>query len=531
MSLKIFTHGMNFMRRFIALRIAPWFVESTSAFKLGVRATHSALITLEIVQMRHNGKLIFIDLETTGANPLTDRITEIGIVEVDGDTVNRWSTLVNPQAPIPPFIQNLTGISNAMVQQAPTFETLIDALKPKLEGGLFIAHNARFDYGFLRNAFRLAGQTLRCEVLCTVKLSRKLFPQEAKHNLDALIQRHALVTDGSRHRALADADLLWQLWNKLQAKAGRERFAQTVQQLLQRPSLPSHLDPDALEDIPDRPGVYLFYGENGIPLYVGKSIHLRQRVLSHFNADHRLYKDMRLSQQIHRLEWRETAGEIGALLLEAQLIKELQPIHNRALRRQRELCAWQLREIAPTQWQPVLTYASEQDFGSAERLYGLFGSRRKAEDTLRQLAESHQLCLVTLGLERRLQANKPCFEYQLHRCSGACVGIEAASVHQARLEAALLDLQVKTWAYQGAIGIVESGADGRQEILVVNNWCFLGAAGSEEQASKLLNAAPARPAFDIDTYKILLRALMQPAKQGRPKIKPLSANRPAANAA
>lgn len=481
--------------------------------------------------MRHDGKLIFIDLETTGANPLTDRITEIGIVEVDGDSISRWSTLVNPQTPIPPFIQNLTGISNAMVQQAPAFDTLIDALKPKLEGALFIAHNARFDYGFLRNAFRLAGRTLRCEVLCTVKLSRKLFPQEAKHNLDALIQRHALTADGGRHRALADADLLWQLWNKLQSKAGPERFEQAVQQLLQRPSLPSHLDPDALDDIPDRPGVYLFYGENDIPLYVGKSIHLRQRVFSHFNSDHRLYKDMRLSQQIHRLEWRETAGEIGALLLEAQLIKDMQPIHNRALRRQRELCAWQLREVAPGLSQPVLTYASEQDFGSAERLYGLFGSRRKAEDVLRQLAESHQLCLVTLGLERRLQANKPCFEYQLHRCRGACVGAEAANAHQARLEAALQDLQIKTWPYQGAIGLVESGTDGRQDILVVNNWCFLGAAGSEEEAGKLLDAAPARPAFDIDSYKILLRALMQPAKHARLKIKPLSAHRPAAHAA
>jgi len=476
--------------------------------------------------MQHHGKLIFIDLETTGANPLTDRITEIGIVEVDGNAVRRWSTLVNPQVPIPPFIQNLTGISNTMVQQAPTFDLLIDELQAKLDGALFIAHNARFDYGFLRNAFRQSGRALRCNVLCTVKLSRKLFPEEAKHNLDALIQRHGLNADGGRHRALADADLLWQLWNKLHAKVGAEPFDQAVQLLLQRPSLPSHLDPDSLDDIPDSAGVYLFYGENGIPLYVGKSIHLRQRVMSHFNADHRLYKDMRLSQQIHRLEWRATAGELGALLLEAQLIKEMQPIHNRVLRRQRELCGWQLREVAPDLMQPVLTYASEQDFGSAERLYGLFSSRRKAEDTLRQLAESHQLCLVTLGLESRLQAKKPCFGYQLHRCHGACVGAEPLAAHQARLEAALHGLQVKTWPYQGAIGLVETGANGKQEILVVNNWCFLGAASTEEEARRLLNEAPARPAFDVDTYKILLRALMLPMKQRQLKVRLLSRHLP-----
>ena len=89
---------------------------------------------------------------------------------------------------------------------------------------MFIAHNARFDYGFLRNAFKAAGHSLRADVLCTVKLSRKLFPEEAKHNLDALIQRHQLQPQG-RHRALADADLLWQLWRKLEREIAPETFA------------------------------------------------------------------------------------------------------------------------------------------------------------------------------------------------------------------------------------------------------------------------------------------------------------------
>lgn len=495
--------------------------------------------------MRVYDKLIFIDLETTGANPMTDRITEIGIVQVERENITRWSSLVNPQAPIPPFIQNLTGITEAMVRHAPTFEMLMSELKTRLETGLFIAHNARFDYGFLRNAYRRAGQTLRCEALCTVKLSRKLFPDEAKHNLDALILRHGLEVTGGRHRALADAELLWQLWNKLYAKAGQERFDQAVQLLLQRPSLPSHLDHDWIDDIPDTPGVYLFYGENGSPLYVGKSIHLRQRVLSHFNADHRLYKDMRLSQQIRRLEWRETAGEIGALLLEAQLIKELQPIHNRVLRRQRELCAWQLRDAAGASecpdgfTQPRLAYASEQDFGCAQELYGLFGSRRKAEEMLRQLAESHELCLVALGLESRVQANKPCFDYQLRRCRGVCIGKESLTAHRSRLEAALQALHIKTWPYRGAIGLIEADANGKQEIIVVNNWCFLGIAHSDEQAWKLANEAPERPAFDADTYKILLRALTppvkppakQPVRQRRLQVRLLPAKLPASNAA
>lgn len=451
-------------------------------------------------------KLVFLDLETTGTNPVADRITEIGLVEVDasGKAVH-WSSLVNPEVPIPSFIQGLTGISNAMVKDAPTFAELAPALHDRLQGALFIAHNARFDYGFLRNAFSEAGLPYKADVLCTVKLSRALYPGERKHNLDSLIERHALKAD-ARHRALADADLLWQLWQKLKATLPAETLGAALQSLLQRPSLPSHLPTDALDAIPDTPGVYLFYGENDMPLYVGKSVRLRQRVLSHFNSDHKLYKDMRLSQQLHRIEVRQTAGEIGALLLEAQLVKDLQPVHNRLLRRQGDLCAWRLREDDKGHTLPVLTFASEQDFGRADRLYGLFSSKRKAEAALRELAEAHQLCLLQLGLEGRVGSGKPCFNWQLKRCKGVCIGKEAESFHRARLEGALANLHVKVWPWPGAVGLVERDGD-RSDVHVVNNWCYLGTARSDDELWSLLEQQPSRPAFDLDTYKILSRAL------------------------
>jgi DNA polymerase-3 subunit epsilon len=182
-------------------------------------------------------KLVFLDLETTGANAATDRITEIGLVEVDAGQVSRWSTLVNPQQPIPPFIQHLTGISDRMVKDAPLIDAVLDTVRSRLEGGLFIAHNARFDYGFLNNACMQAGLALPNEVLCTVKLSRRLFPSERRHNLDTLIERHQLST-GDRHRALADADLLWQLWNKFSVEIAPETFQSAVQALRQRPGEP-----------------------------------------------------------------------------------------------------------------------------------------------------------------------------------------------------------------------------------------------------------------------------------------------------
>lgn len=466
---------------------------------------------------RHE-KLIFVDLETTGANPIVDRITEIGIVEVQGEQVTHWSTLVNPQVPIPPFIQGLTGISDAMVATAPTFGALAEEVLARLQGGLFIAHNARFDYGFLRNAFKAAGHSLRADVLCTVKLSRKLFPEHAKHNLDALVQRHQLQALG-RHRALADADLLLQFWRTLERDVAPETFSAALAQLLQRPSTPTHLAPEVLDEMPDTPGVYLFYGENDALLYVGKSVRLRQRVLSHFNGDHRLFQDMRMSQQIHRLEWRETGGELGALLLEAQLIKDRQPIHNRVLRRQRELCAWQLPAPDDTgQAPPMLAYARDVDFAATESLYGLFSSRKKAEASLREIAESHQLCLVMLGLENRVQAGKPCFAHQLRRCHGACCGKEPQALHHARLMAALAGLKLTTWPYPGPVALIE-GTPGntRQQAHVVHNWCYLGSADAEEDVWTLLEQSPARPAFDVDTYKILLRAL----RQGKVKVRPL----------
>lgn len=158
--------------------------------------------------------LAFVDLETTGATATADRVTEIGIVEVDEDgSVREWQQLVNPGTRIPPFIEQLTGISNEMVADAPPFAAVADETLRRLEGRLFIAHNARFDYGFLKNEFKRLGIAFRAPVLCTVKLSRTLYPEFHRHNLDSLIERHGLQAD-ARHRALADAQLIHQFWQK-----------------------------------------------------------------------------------------------------------------------------------------------------------------------------------------------------------------------------------------------------------------------------------------------------------------------------
>ncbi|MEW9899890.1 exonuclease domain-containing protein [Chitinivorax sp. PXF-14] len=454
--------------------------------------------------------IVFVDLETTGGSTTADRITEVGIVEMGPDGVSEWSSLVNPQMSIPPFIERLTGISNGMVQDAPTFAEIAPELIQRLSGKLFVAHNARFDYGFLKNEFKRLNLPFRADVLCTVKLSRRLFPQEYKHNLDAIISRHALVAE-SRHRALADARVLWLFMNKLEHEQPAA-LREAMDELIRQPALPPYLDRDVVDDLPEGCGVYLLYGENDLPIYIGKSTNLRKRVLQHFAADMRNGKEMQIAQQVRRIDWIETAGELGALLLEMRLIKERQPTLNHRLRRTSELCSWQLEEMPDGFLRPRLVYARDLDFGRMENLYGLFHSQREAVNTLRKIAEFNQLCLIRLGLETANRSGgKPCFAYQLRRCRGACIGREEAGMHNIRLLTALSKHRMATWPYGGPIGIREQDALAiRSELHVVDHWCYLGTVHAEHELPGLLDNA-GQPAFDIDTYKLLSKHLKQAA--------------------
>jgi DNA polymerase III subunit epsilon len=450
--------------------------------------------------------LVFLDLETTGATAHYDRVTEIGLVEVDrGNFVGDWSSLVNPERRIPPAIQSLTGITDAMVADAPTFADLAPALHERLEGKVLVAHNARFDYGFLRNEFRRVGLRYSPKVLCTVKLSRRLFPHERRHNLDSLIERHGLACD-SRHRALADARVLWDFTRQIHLDLGADAIRSAVEELLRTPSLPSGLDAGVLEDIPDSAGVYVFYAENDLPLYVGKSVNLRTRVLSHFNGDHRVGKDMEISRQIKRIEWTETTGDFGATIREARLIKQLHPLLNRRLKKNGGLCsfAWNPADGGKT---PRLVDIADADLAGGYDLFGLFRSRAVANNALRDLADEHRLCLIFLGLEK---GKGPCFAHQLKRCRGACVGTESERSHTARMAAALAPLGVRRWPYEGRIGVRETDpASGRSEVHVFDRWAYVGTMHSQID---LFDAMETRfeAGFDIDTYKMLQRVLKQP---------------------
>lgn len=451
------------------------------------------------------GDLAFVDIETTGGPAQRESITEIGIVQVDEDGVREWSTLVRPESRIPDYIQRLTGIDDDMVADAPRFKDIADEVFDRLDGRLFVAHNARFDHGHLRAAFRRAGLDIRPQVLCTVKLSRRLFPDHRRHSLDHLIERHGLAV-ADRHRALGDAQLLWQFWQKIHERFPPGHVSAVVRELVGHPSLPPHLDPEQIAGLPDTPGVYLFYGERGgtadgasLPLYIGKSTRLRSRVLSHFAADHTSDRELSLSQQVRRIEWIETAGEIGALLEEARLVKRLQPTHNRQLRRSRDLCTWRLETDMVGDWQLELVHAADLDFGRCDDLYGFFRTRREATNRLRALAREYALCPPLLGLDKPPQGTR-CFDFQLKRCRGGCHGGESPQAHALRLIEALHALKVEHWSWSGPIGLREGEA-----IHVVDGWRWLGTATDEAMLADILEAG--RPAFDLDIYKILVKAV------------------------
>ncbi len=449
-------------------------------------------------------QLVFIDLETTGTNTLHDRITEVGLCEVsNGRVVDEWSTLVNPEKAIPPFIEKLTGITTGMVADAPRFADIATELQERLAGKVLVAHNVRFDVGFLKSEFRRQAIDFHERTVCTVKLSRALFPQQSRHNLDALIERHELEV-ANRHRALGDARATQKFFEKMCLVQPSEIMAKAIESQLKKPSMPPHLPADQLHGLPGTPGVYLLYGENDAVLYIGKSVNIRSRVHAHFAGDHRVRKGMKLSQQVRRIDCIETAGELGALLLEARLVKELAPIHNRRLRRTCDLFSIHL--VSSAEGHPLIELIALKGLQGADlgRMYGMFRSRRQADAMLRQIIAAQGLCNRVLGLEKGQGA---CFSYQLRKCRGACVGQEPLPLHQARLMTALAALKMRSWPFEGAIGVRErSPGGGRTEIHVFDQWCHLGTADSEHRLRALLEN-PAPLPFDLDSYKILSRYL------------------------
>lgn len=459
-------------------------------------------------------KLAFVDIETSGSSTTHDRIIEIGILRVENnELVRTYETLINPQMVISPFIEDITGIHSDELVTAPTFEELKEEILEILDNCVFVAHNVRFDYGFLKNEFRRFGIPFSPKHFCTVKLSRTLYPEYQKHNLDALMERFGLVCE-RRHRAFDDAKVLWDFYQIIHKQLPLEKVEEALAQALKRPSLPTHLPPDTLDLIPENPGVYIFYGENDMPLYIGKSINLRDRVASHFQNDHTSSKEMNISQQLQRIETISTAGELGALLKEATLIKDMQPLYNRHLRRVNKLVLarkTQTKEGYDTLKLEEVDKITQEDI---KDIVAIFRTKQQAKERLTDICNKYALCEKILGLEK---GKGSCFGYKIEQCHGACIGEELPIKYNLRFAEAFYQSKVKSWPFAGPILIHEHDEfTGTKEAFMFDQWCYIseGRAGeSENDGSSEMAAKSQEIMFDHDTYKILVRYIFNEKNQ------------------
>ena len=255
---------------------------------------------------------------------------------------------------------------------------------------------------------------------------------------------------------------------------------------------PAHLRAQ-VEAAPRAPGAYFFYAEgDSIPLYIGKSIDIRSRLLSHLRAP----EEARMLRQAQRIEYQQTAGEIGALLLESRLIKELQPLKNKRLRRQQRLCSLRIRD-------GMLEIIDTTAICEGPQLYGLFRNRRMATEALMLIADEQRLCHTLLGLDK--STGRGCFRAQIGKCAGACKGAESHEAHTRRLLSALERWAVHHWPYPGAIALHERHGE-LEEYHVVDSWRYIGTYTCESEAR--LAPKLTGQAFDADCYKILVRPVL-----------------------
>ena len=476
-------------------------------------------------------KLAFVDIETTGMRSSTDRIIEIGILRVeDNKLVKTYQTLINPQSYLPKEITSLTGITAQDLEQAPSFRMVKDEILEILDRCTFVAHNVRFDYAFLKHELLRENIAFSAKHFCTVRLSRVLFPKWERHNLDTVMKECGIPCQ-NRHRAYDDAQVLYDFYTQLLETMKPEELEKAIAKTMKKPSLPLNLPMEELEKLPEKPGVYIFYGDkekvektkpfDHVPLYVGKSVNIRNRVLSHFSADITSPKEMNIAQQVKRIETITTAGELGALFLESRMIKELLPLYNKKSRIKHELIA--LKKRTNTQGydecylEPISTISPD----SLPDFLGFYRSRKQAKAALADLALENKLCEKLLGLEKTAGA---CFAHRLERCNGACVGKENPQLYNLRLLTALSENKILPWPFEGTIMIHEDnslkdefGSRGVAEYFLINNWCYVGNVKVDPEGN-LKDTVAKDVSFDLDIYKILRQYLKNPANTKRIKV-------------
>lgn len=437
--------------------------------------------------------LCFVDIETTGSSFAYNRVIEIAVIRVEKNKiVSKFHSLINPEVGIDPFIINLTGIDPRDLEDAPVFSAKVKEIEKILKDSIFVAHNSRFDYNFLKKEFRRLEKKFRYPQLCTVKLARKLYPDWDHYNLDAVIERLKLKSS-DRHRAMGDATVLYELYKKTIKKFKPEILEKYFAEIMKHPLTPLAIPYDVLDSLPEAPGVYIFYGDNNMPLYIGKSISIHDRVMDHLSNNSGI--DARLAQEVKEIKHVQTAGELSALLLESRMIKDMHPLYNKKERYAYKLIG--LKKIKDKNGYLTVKFCDVTDITVNELtdIVGVYKSQKHVKRFLTEIVEMYKLCPKVLGIEK---LGKNCFNHRLGKCLGACSGIEKPASYNMRFVEAFFKNSIRNWPFKGPIIIREK--EEKEEHHLFDKWCYLGSMtedGFEKRDYR----------FDYDTYRILARYL------------------------
>ncbi|MCX6229866.1 MAG: exonuclease domain-containing protein [Bacteroidia bacterium] len=409
-----------------------------------------------------------IDIETTGAAAQYGKITEIAIVLHDGLKVTEtFNTLINPECPIPYQITSLTGISNAMVANAPKFYEVAKQIIRLTEGRIFVAHNAVFDYSFVKEEFKRLGYSYSRDTMCTVKTSRKMIPGHRSYSLGNLCADLGIgITD--RHRALGDALATAKLFDILIEKSKTDNF------LIPAKSS-QFLTNEKIASIPAVTGVYYIYDNLNNLIYIGKSKDIRQRVLTHLNSP-KTKKAIEMRDKMADLSWEETGSELVALLLESDEIKKHKPLFNRAQRN----TTFNFGLFSFEDHNGYLNLIIQKVQNETNPLT-TFSSQQEGIDFMHQLVMEFTLCKKLCNLYK---ADGECFSAQLNDCHGACGGRESAESYNVRVHNAIRPLNYKHENFY----IVDQGRSADEKAIVKiasNRYIGFGYVGLNNSSADL----------------------------------------------
>jgi len=421
------------------------------------------------VHMKKPKTYAIIDVETTGGRASRNRITEIAIVLSDGQRVlDRWSSLINPERYIPAGIVELTGITQEMVADAPKFYEVARKIVEMTEGAVFVAHNARFDYSFVREEFQRLGYTYTRKQLCTVRLSRQAFPRQPSYSLGNLCQTFGIHNE-ARHRAMGDAAATTELLHRILAGEAEQASAEAMINLgIKEALLPQNITLETIHELPEEPGVYYFHNVRGDVVYVGKSINIKKRVAQHFSQ--KTEKARKMQQHVHDITCEVCGNELIALLLESHEIKRLRPPINRAQRVRKfpyVVHHWINEDGYICLGAEQVTAARRKEL----QIISEYPKMGHAKGALARCVEQYELCSNLTQHHRRSGA---CFYYHLKQCHGACAGQEAPDTYNQRARQAVNRL---TTVFEEDFFILDQGRTPEEASVVLveeGNYCGYG---------------------------------------------------------